>query len=224
MPGQILTNNYRSVGDILRLSYALGFGDLQFGGWFDHQSNYRRLIEADFSDNQAYNPINPVLPGGEPEAAYTDRLQQNQLFSREAYAQFVWHIIRGLDLTAGDKYVNFQRVIVSPVNQRTELPLDYSETWIIDLPAVDLHYKIEDNWSAYAQYAHGFLAPNLNVLCVVNRALNTVNPKGTTNVQLGTTWVGQGLTVSADLYTINSSTTIGAPPNTRPSRRRRPMR
>jgi iron complex outermembrane receptor protein len=210
VPGQILTNNYRSVGDILRLSYDLGFGDLQFGGWFDHQSNYRRLIEADFSDNLGYNPINAVLPGGEPEAAYTDRLQHNQLFSREAYAQFVWHIVPGLDLTAGDKYVNFQRVIVSPVNQGTELPLDYSQTWTRNLPSVDLHYKFEDNWSAYAQYARGFLAPNLNVLYVVNPALNTVSPEGTTNVQLGTTWVGQGLTVSADVYTINFSNEIAS--------------
>ena len=210
VPGQVLTNNYRSVGDILRLSYDLGFGNLQFGGWFDHQSNYRRLIEVDFSDNQAYNPILGVLPGGEPEAAYTDRLQHNQLFSREAYAQFVWHILQGLDLTAGDKYVNFQRVIVSPVNQGTELPLDYSQTWIRNLPSVDLHYKIQDNWSAYAQYARGFLAPNLNVLYVVNPALNSVNPEGTTNVQLGTTWVGQGLTVSADVYTINFSNEIAS--------------
>jgi iron complex outermembrane receptor protein len=210
VPGQVLTNNYRSVGDILRLSYDLGFGDVQFGGWFDHQSNYRRLVEVDFSDNQAYNPSLGVPPGGQPQAAYTDRLQHNQLFSREAYAQFVWHLLQGLDLTAGDKYVNFERVIVSPVNQGTELPLDYSKTWTRNLPSVDLHYKIQDNWSAYAQYARGFLAPNLNVLYVVNPALNTVNPEGTTNVQLGTTWVGQGLTVSADVYTINFSNQIAS--------------
>jgi iron complex outermembrane recepter protein len=73
-----------------------------------------------------------------------------------------------------------------------------------------LSNKIQDNWSAYAQYARGFLAPNLNVLYVVNPALNTVNPEGTTNVQLGTTWVGQGLTVSADVYTINFSNQIAS--------------
>jgi iron complex outermembrane receptor protein len=108
------------------------------------------------------------------------------------------------------KYVNFERVIVSPVNQGTELPLDYSQTWTRDLPSVDAHYKLADNWSAYAQYAKGFLAPNLNILYVDDPAKNSVNPEGTTNIQAGTTWVGQALTVSADVYTINFSNEIAS--------------
>jgi iron complex outermembrane receptor protein len=38
--------------------------------------------------------------------------------------------------------------------------------------------------------------------------LNQLNPQSTTNVQVGTTWVGPGLTVSADVYTINFSNEI----------------
>jgi iron complex outermembrane receptor protein len=120
----------------------------------------------------------------------------------------VWHVIPGLDVTAGDKYVNFQRVIVAPVNQGTNLPLDYSKTWTRNLPSVDVHYKLADNWAAYAQYAKGFLAPNLNTLYVPNPNLNQLQPEGTTNIQLGTTWVGSGLTVSADVYKINFSNLI----------------
>ena len=210
VPGQKLTNNYRSVGDIFRLSHDLGPGEVQAGGWFDHQTNLRALYEVDFSNNQAYNYDLTVPPGASPQAAYTDRLQHNQLFTRQAYLQYVWHVIPGLDVTAGDKYVNFERVIVSPVNQGTALPLDYSQTWARDLPSFDVHYKLADNWSAYAQYAKGFLAPNLNVLYVANPALNTVNPEATTNVQAGTTWVGNGLSVSADFYTINFSNEIAS--------------
>src|SRR3984957_11330819 len=51
VPVQQLTNNYRSVGDILRVSRNLGPGDVQFGGWFDHQSNLRELREVDFTNN-----------------------------------------------------------------------------------------------------------------------------------------------------------------------------
>ena len=91
VPGQQLTNNYRSVGDILRLSTTLGPGDLQFGGWFDHQTNFRRLVEVDFSDQLAYNYDLSVPPGGLPAALFTDRLQHNQLFTRQAYAQYIWH-------------------------------------------------------------------------------------------------------------------------------------
>jgi iron complex outermembrane recepter protein len=210
VPGQKLTNNYRSLGDIFRLSHDLGPGEVQAGGWFDHQTNLRALTEVDFSNNQAFNYDLTVPPGGSPEAAYTDRLQHNQLFTRQAYLQYVWHVIPGLDVTAGDKYVNFERVIVSPVNQGTLLPLDYSQSWTRDLPSFDVHYKLTDNWSAYAQYAKGFLAPNLNILYVANPALNTVNPESTTNVQAGTTWVGNGLSISADIYTINFSNEIAS--------------
>jgi iron complex outermembrane receptor protein len=208
VPGQILTNNYRSVGDIFRVSHDLGPGEVQAGGWLDHQSNLRELVEADFSNNQAFNYDFP--PGPTPESPYTDRLQHNQLFSRQAYLQYLWHVIPNLDVTGGLKYVNFERVIVSPVNQGTELPLDYSQTWTRDLPSLDAHYKLADNWSAYAQYAKGFLAPNLNILYVVDPSKNTVNPQGTTNTQVGTTWVGHALTVSADVYTINFSNEIAS--------------
>jgi iron complex outermembrane receptor protein len=181
------------------------------GGWFDHQTNFRQLVEVDFTDHYGYNPIlTPIPAGALPEAAYTDRLQHNQLFSREAYAQYIWHVISGLDVTAGDKYVDFERVIVSPVNQKTELPLDYSQSWRRNLPSVDVHYKLADTWSAYAQYSKGFLAPNLNVLYVPNPGLNTVNPESTTNVQVGTTYVGQSFNVSLDAYTINFSNEIAS--------------
>jgi len=208
VPGQLLTNNYRSIGDIFRISRDLGPGEAQVGAWFDHQTNLRALYEVDFSNNLAYNPDLSVPTGALPQAAYTDRLQHNQLFTRQAYAQYLWHIVPGLDMTAGDKYVNFQRVIVSPVNQGTGLPLDYSQTWTRNLPSADLHYKIMDNWSAYAQYSKGFLAPNLNVLYVDDPGKNTLKPEGTTNVQVGTTWVGEGLTLSADAYTINFNNLI----------------
>jgi iron complex outermembrane receptor protein len=208
VPGQQLTNNYRSVGDIFRVSHDFGPGEVQAGGWFDHQTNLRALYEIDFSNNDAYNY--DLAAGGTPESPYTDRLQHNQLFSRQEYLQYLWHVIPDFDVTGGVKHVNFERDIVSPVNQGTELPLDYSQSWTRNLPSLDAHYKLADNWSAYAQYAKGFLAPNLNILYVPNPALNTVNPESTTNIQVGTTWVGQALTVSADIYTINFSNEIAS--------------
>jgi iron complex outermembrane receptor protein len=210
VPGQQLTNNYRSVGDILRISRELGPGEAQVGGWFDHQSNFRRLVEVDFTNHLAYNPDLGTPPPAAvlPDALYTDRFQHNQLFSRQAYAQYVWHVISGLDVTGGDKYVNFGRDIVAPVNQGTGLPLDYKQTWTRNLPSFDAHYKIMDHWAAYAQWSKGFLAPNLNVLYVNDPGKNTLQPQATTNVQVGTTWVGEAFNVSLDAYTINFSNEI----------------
>jgi iron complex outermembrane recepter protein len=215
VPGQQLTNNYRSVGDIFRVSRDFGPGNAQFGAWFDHQSNYRALYEIDFTDHNAFNYDLAAPPGALPLAAYTDRLQNNQLFSRQEYAQYVWHAIRDLDITGGVKHVSFERDLNSPVNQKTQLPVTgFEHTWTRNLSSLDAHYKLADNWSLYAQWAQGFLAPNLNTLYVDNPNANNLQPQATTNVQVGTTWVGQGLTVSLDAYTINFSNLLQKEPGT----------
>jgi iron complex outermembrane receptor protein len=204
-----LTNNYRSWGDILRIAHDLGPGQLSVGGWFDHQTNFRRLEEVDFSDNQAFNPLILGNSGPPSELNSADRLQHNQLFTAQGYLQYVWHVISGLDLTAGDKYVSFERYIDAPVNQGTLQPLLYDKTWTRDLPSADLHYKLTDNWSAYAQWSKGFLAPNLNVFYTTQPGRSTtLEPQGTTNMQAGTTWTSHELTLAADVYLINFSNQI----------------
>jgi iron complex outermembrane receptor protein len=209
VPGNVLTNNYRSWGDILRIAHDLGPGQLSVGGWYDHQTNFRQLIEVDFSDNQAFNPLILGNTGPPTLLNSADRLQHNQLFTEQAYVQYIWHIISGLELTAGDKYVSFERYINAPVNQTTLQPLIYDKTWTRDLPSVDLHYKLTDNWSAYAQWSKGFLAPNLNVFYTTAPGRSTtLEPEGTTNMQAGTTWTTHELTLAADVYLINFSNEI----------------
>jgi iron complex outermembrane receptor protein len=138
-----------------------------------------------------------------------DRLQHNQLFTEQGYVQYIWHVISGLDLTAGDKYVSFERYIDAPVNQGTLQPLVYDKTWTRNLPSADLHYKLTDNWSAYAQWSKGFLAPNLNVFYTTQPGRSTtLEPEGTTNMQGGTTWTSHQLTLAADVYLINFSNEI----------------
>ena len=49
VPGQLLTNNYRSWGDTFNVKYTLGFADLKAGIWADRQSNERSLPEVDMT-------------------------------------------------------------------------------------------------------------------------------------------------------------------------------
>jgi iron complex outermembrane receptor protein len=209
VPGQRLTNNYRSVGDIFRLAHDVGPGEAQIGFWYDHQTNYRGLIEEDFSDNGAYNPAALGNPGPPTAQDSADRLMHDALFTEQGYIQYVWHAITGLDVTGGFKEVSFERVLDASVNQNTLQPLAYDKTWRRALPSADVHYMLTDNWSAYAQWSKGFLAPNLNVLYSTNPAQSvTLNPEGTTNVQVGTTWTSHALTLAADAYYINFSNLI----------------
>lgn len=66
VPGQLLTNNYRSWGDTLNAKYSLSFGDLKAGVWADRQSNERALPEVDETLNEAINPngANWITNGG----------------------------------------------------------------------------------------------------------------------------------------------------------------
>ena len=84
VPGQKLTNNYRSIGDIFRLEHDLGPGIAQIGVWWDHQSNLRGLLEVDYSNNMAYNPA--ALGNTVPDLLESsDRYQHNQLFTNQEY-------------------------------------------------------------------------------------------------------------------------------------------
>ncbi len=202
VPGNVLTNDYRSVGDILRVEHPLGPGVVQFGGWYDHQSNLRQLIEEDFTDDFAYNPaaLGNTIPN---EIESADRLQHNQLFTRQGFVAYVWNATSALTINAGDRLVNFERAIVAPVNQGTLQPLVYDQTWERNLPSIDAHYQLSDHWSTYAQWAQGFLAPNLNVLYTTNPRESSIQPQSTTNWQAGTAWASSRLSLAGDVYYIN---------------------
>jgi iron complex outermembrane receptor protein len=134
----------------------------------------------------------------------------------QPYLQYAWTLPFGLTVTPGVKYVSFSRSIDTPMDQKSGAALDYSHTWQKVLPSLTLHQQIASNWTAYAQYAQGFLAPNLNVFYVNNPSVSgQPDPEQTDNYQIGTTYRTNRLTVSADLYYINfrnavTSRTVGS--------------
>jgi len=67
------------------------------------------------------------------------------------------------------------------------------------------------NWTAYAQWAKGFLAPNLNTFYTTNPLDSSdLKPEQTVNRQLGTTWSDDRLTLSADVYSIDFNNLINS--------------
>ncbi|MBB6243551.1 TonB-dependent receptor [Rhodanobacter sp. MP1X3] len=207
VPGQRLRNTYTSWGDIFRLSKDLGPGELRTGFWYDHQRNLRTLYEVDDNLDYAFNAPSKL--------AATDRDQHNTLTTFQPYIEYNWNVTDQVSLTGGVKYADFKRGIDAAVNQGTLQPLQYSKDYNKLLPSLALHWQLSDDWTAYAQIAKGFLAPNLNTLYTIAPQDNTVKPEQTINKQLGTTWTDGRLTLSADGYYINfnnkiESRTIGA--------------
>lgn len=203
VPGQHMRNTNRSWGDIFRLAKALGPGELRTGLWYDHQDDIRWLYEFDDTTNQ----LNPVVnPGASTlQLAAADRRMNDTLVTIQPYLEYQWNLTDNAYFIGGVKYNDFKRDINAPVNQKTGTPLSYSKSWNATLPSASFHYAFSSNWTAYAQWAKGYLAPNLNLFYVPNPAVSdsAVAPEKTTNIQLGTTWTDDRLTLSGDIYKIN---------------------
>jgi iron complex outermembrane recepter protein len=199
VPGQRMRNTYTSWGDIFRLSKELGPGEVRTGFWYDHQNNLRWLYEVDDSQDFALN--------GTPSQA-TDRYMTDTLTTFQPFLEYNWNITDRVSLTGGVKYADFKRNLDATVNQKTGEPLQYSKDFTKLLPSLALHWQLSDNWTAYAQVAKGFLAPNLNTFYTTAPQDNTLKPEQTINKQLGTTWTDGRLTLSADGYYINFNNKI----------------
>jgi iron complex outermembrane receptor protein len=210
VPGQMMTMNYRSVGDLLRLSQELGKGSLEYGAWVDYQTNNRWQKEVDFTLGGAINPLGGGVNG-------VDRNMSDTLTTIQPYVQYEWKVSDDLTLTPGLKYVSFNRTMNATVNQgATGGPLSTSQTWAKALPAMTARYMVEPDWSVYAQYAKGMLAPNINAFYPAKgtTATNpaTLEPAQSTNYQLGSTWNSKILTLAGDIYVVDFSNQSVATP------------
>ncbi len=202
VPGQNMYMLYRNWGDTFRVHQDLGPGVLRYGAWYNKQLYHRYQLDEDASNNWAWN-------GPSYAAAFAlskkDRHIDGTFATFQPYLEYDWNITDALRLSTGVKYAWFRRHDVATVQEKTGTPMDYSQTWSKLLPAVDLHYTINEDWAAYVQAAKGYLAPNENLFYVPEPGTSAanVNPEQTTNFQAGTTWRGDRGNFSADVYAIN---------------------
>ena len=207
VPGEHLTNNYRSFGDLTRVGKHFGFGDLKFGVWFDNQTNLRELEEVDMTLGTSVPNIDPDNANGGPAI---DREQHNEVVTLQPYAEFDWKVTDALTITPGLKYNFLRRRTDAPVQQGTLAQADIAKNYEQLLPSLSAHYSITPHWTAYAQVAEGFLAPNLNLFYQPNalQSDSGLSAERTWNYQVGTAWQTERLTLSGDLYWINFNNLI----------------
>lgn len=87
--------------------------------------------------------------------------------------------------------------------ERETQPAYTSSTYTKTLPFLTVNYRIRPNWAVYAQYAQGFLVPNVSAFYVNNPQAQRVVPQESTNYQIGTVFNSGKLTLDADLYYID---------------------
>jgi iron complex outermembrane receptor protein len=207
VPGQLFKNAYRSVGTIQRAEKDFDWGDIKLGAWFDHQVNSRFVQNASFTDGNEINYDPADSNGGKVEPlndnGSIERLQHNQLYTFQPYAQVDYVPIDGLTLTGGVKYAFFKRALFAPVQQKTELPTGYEHDWGKFLPSFEVKYSFSPNLSAYGQAAEGFLAPNLNTFYTKAIDTNAYAPEETWSYQTGLAYQDEHLALGADVYLVH---------------------
>lgn len=187
----------------------MGPGKLDFGAWIDVQNNNRSQSEIDFSLGGAPNSGNQIYaPTG--NLAYTDRLMMDSLTTLQPYLQYEWKVMDNWTVTPGVKYSYFERSFNSLVQQGTGQPYNGSQSWTKALPALTTNYLMSKNWSFYAEYAEGFMAPNMNNFFKPNAQTGNLQPQSTKNYQVGTVWTSRNVNLSADLYHIDFTNKISA--------------
>jgi iron complex outermembrane receptor protein len=200
VPGQFKFNTYRSFGTIDRIQKdftAFGIsGDVKLGAWFDSQANTRALI-----DQNLYTGANAVATAQYPYEPF-ERLMHDSLTTFQPYFQVDLHPIEGLTISPGVKWNYFRRGINAAVNQKTYDPLGYTKVYQEVTPSIEANYLITPDLSVYAQYAKGFLAPNLNLLYSTNPGGSSVNPQTTDNYQAGIVYQSARFSGDFDAYYI----------------------
>ena len=225
IPGYTKRNEYRVIGDIVKFTEDFAFGTLTVGTEYEHAFTQRQRFDIDLvtglSDYREKAAVDPgpsgcgnlptdVAPGKtyngiceEPlNTAYSEFSGWNQY---QPFAEFDWRPLPGLTVTPGVKYVNFDLFVHAPAIatsgsiQPTYADTDYTKT----LPFLTANYRIRSDLSVYAEYAQGFLVPDVSSYYVNQPQNNKVVPQESTNYQVGTVFSAGNLAFDGDLYYID---------------------
>lgn len=207
--GYTKLNYYHVYGDILRVTQDLPFGAIKAGVWVETSKTKRSRYDYNLINNTpdlretCPKTLAPGVVCNRGKASNVNYVQASTWDQYQPFVDVEWKVNPQLTVTPGIKYVHFERNIDTPVNQSSGTALKASATFSKTLFFLTANYKLADNWSAYAQYATGFLIPPLSVLQQQDPNADALKPQESKNYQLGTVFHGGRLTFDGDVYYID---------------------
>lgn len=203
--GTYQLNYYRAWFDHLNLSHEDDHGTFKTGGWGEYVRNDRFQYLIDYTRGGAIDYNAATTSEAVGTLAATTYLMKNYMRTAQAFAEYEWRPFQALAINGGVRYAHFRRDIEAPVNQTTRLRYYGERTDTNTMPSLSINYRLQSNWSAYAQVAKGFLAPNLQLFYVPDPSKNNVKPQETKNYQIGTVYKSGRLNADIDAYWIDYS-------------------
>jgi iron complex outermembrane recepter protein len=195
------------------LSQTSRFGVFTTGLWYEFASTNRYLY-----------PTNPYTRTFASLPSYREYFTTN---SYQPFAEYSYRAIPRLTLTGGLKYAYYNqnytqyadngKTIGTPPNGA---PAVYNDAGYSSfLPDASANYRIQQNWSVYAQFAQGSVIPPSSVFDVKSGKVETLpSPARTTAYQAGTVLKSKRVMFDADVYRIKfqNAYTSYTPPNGSP--------
>ncbi|HWC62250.1 MAG TPA: TonB-dependent receptor, partial [Rhizomicrobium sp.] len=222
VPGYTKQNAYRVWGNVFRLARDFDFGgmtgQLRTGIWWESQATQRQRSDFDLTQclangcdpwhDERYADASLALLGATKNKAaayrggYFEYVEHSNWNQYEPYIELELHPVEGLTVTPGFKYVNWDRSLDAPLEQKRVpvAPDAGSFTTTRDLPFLEVNYKLEPSWSVYAQYAEGIYVPDISAFEQKTPTLVFPKAQTTTNYQVGTVYYSDNWTVDADIY------------------------
>jgi iron complex outermembrane receptor protein len=208
-------NSYRKYGETLLVTQTSKFGVLRAGLWYEWARTDRHQYPSDPANGWA----DQALP------KFAEQFWTN---SYQPYTEYEWHAMKKLNVTAGTKYAYYTMDVLhhaddgatvgpltcAPVTNPTvacAATVTNTGSFTAWLPSLDFNYRIQPNWSVYAQGATGSIVPPSAVYdyyqtptTTVPSPLLTTPPKQqkSTTYQIGSVYKGNRLTLDADAYHI----------------------
>ena len=161
-------NGYRQAGDIATVTKEMKWATFRFGAWYNWAYTDRYQI-----------PDSPLTELETPLGNFHEHFNQQ---SFQPFAELQWKVTSKLAITAGIKAANYQLTLnqyqdngktvgclggVSAKDPVTGAPIcigggaftTHSIDWNSWLPSVAARYRVQRNWSVYAQFGEGSITP-----------------------------------------------------------------
>ena len=119
-------------------------------------------------------------------------------------------------ITPGVKYIHWNHSVNAPVEQGNTCGVDLAcapfntlgqdfvanFTTTDTLPFLQVNYRLDTNWSVYAEYAKGIYVPDISAFEAGTQTTAFPKAETTTNYQVGTVYYADHYTFDADIYYI----------------------
>jgi iron complex outermembrane recepter protein len=179
--GRLTAEDYRVVGNDIRVGYSDRYGTFLLGFWAEHSWQTESRVGVDLSTGLQYN-VNKTAHS----PVYFDF--GSHLDTIQPYAQYAWQPIDPLKVRFGVRYRDVKRDFDASVVQNY-LPGTagtVSRSVNSTLPSVDATYRVAENTNLLAQVSKGSLIPSQAFFYTANPAAgNQAEPETALAYQLG---------------------------------------